>query len=260
MEMAECARPHLGEDDAPRPCYNAGRRVAAIAMSDQTKIRGSGSLSQLGGLVRSAGLRLKGAKDAVPAETRSEAPAAPQAPAPAAATDEELFAQAMDGVRRSTWRHAPARKPPSPPPPGADPEAEDRRLLEAALSEETPLPIPEHPEYIEGWVGAAGKKLLPNLRNGLYSIQGQLDLHGFNRVEAEIAVEDYVERMARYGSCCIKIIHGRGINSPANRATLKDALQRLLATRRMARTVVAYASAQSRDGGVGAVYVLLRKQ
>ena len=58
----------------------------------------------------------------------------------------------------------------------------------------------------------------------------------------------------------MKIIHGRGINSPADSATLKESLQRLLSTRRMSRYVVAYASAPSRDGGVGAVYVLLSRQ
>jgi len=63
--------------------------------------------------------------------------------------------------------------------------------------------------------------------------------------------------MSRLRSCCIKIIHGRGINSPTENATLKASLQRLLATRRMSRYVVAYASAPLRDGGVGAVYVLL---
>lgn len=121
------------------------------------------------------------------------------------------------------------------------------------------MAIPNHPEYIEGWVGTTGKRFLPNLRNGIYSIQGQIDLHGYSRVEAEIAVEDFIRRMSRFRSCCVKIIHGRGINSPTDRATLKRSLQRLLVTRRMSRYVVAYASAPLRDGGVGAVYVLLMR-
>jgi DNA-nicking Smr family endonuclease len=126
-----------------------------------------------------------------------------------------------------------------------------------AVEGDFPISIPEHPEYIEGWVGIAGKRLLPNLRDGLYSIQGQIDLHGLNRAEAQIAVEDFIIHMSRYRGCCVKIIHGRGINSPEDPAPLKDRLQRILTTRRMSRYVVAYASAPHRDGGVGAVYVLL---
>jgi DNA-nicking Smr family endonuclease len=131
--------------------------------------------------------------------------------------------------------------------------------MQEAMNDDSPITILDHPEYIEGWVGVAGKRLLPNLRNGLYSIQGQIDLHGLNQAEAQIAVEEYITRMSRFRSCCVKIIHGRGINSPSDRATLKESLQRLLSTRRMSRHVVAYASAPSRDGGVGAVYVLLSR-
>ena len=132
--------------------------------------------------------------------------------------------------------------------------------MQAAMEGDFPTTILDHPEYIEGWVGVAGKRFLPKLRNGLYSIQGQIDLHGLSRAEAQTAVEDYIIRMSRFQSCCIKIIHGRGINSPTDRATLKESLQRLLSTRRMSHYVVAYASAPSCDGGVGAIYLLLSRQ
>ena len=132
--------------------------------------------------------------------------------------------------------------------------------MEEAIEGEMSPMVQEHPEYIEGWVGVAGKRYLPNLRTGLYSIQEQLDLHGYNRIEARIVVEDFILRMSRFQACCVKIIHGRGINSPDDRAVLKENLQRWLSSRRMSRYVVAYASAQMNDGGVGAVYVLLKSR
>ncbi len=218
-------------------------------------------MAQLGELVHKAGLSLK---EQVGTESASSEQAAqPQPPVIEKRLDdsaeEDIFSEAMNGVDRVSWRHEP--HPDSRPdrPPGPDPEIEARRLMEEALDEATPISIPDHPEYIEGWVGGMGKRLLPNLRNGLYSIQGQLDLHGLSRAEGEIAVEEYIIRMSRFRPCCVKIIHGRGINSPADRATLKESLQRLLSTRRMSRYVVAYASAPARDGGVGAVYVLLSR-
>jgi DNA-nicking Smr family endonuclease len=132
--------------------------------------------------------------------------------------------------------------------------------MEEAVNGTPDLPVEDHPEYIEGWVGVAGKRFLPNLRNGLYSIQGQVDLHGLSREEAHQVVEEFITRMSRFRSCCVKIIHGRGINSPTDRAVLKENLHHWLSTRRMSRHVVAYASAPFTDGGVGAVYVLLRSQ
>jgi DNA-nicking Smr family endonuclease len=234
-------------------------------MSAKAKPITNRSLSQLADAVSKAGIRLKPHDKQLPPAATEVRQAETKIPAEInEVSDEDAFISAMNGVHRASWRHDlhPSSKPmpAGPGDPAADPASEARRLMQAAVEQDSPIPIPDHPEYIEGWVGVAGKKFLPNLRNGLYSIQGQIDLHGLSRGEAQIAVEDYIMRMSRFRSCCIKIIHGRGINSPTDRATLKDALQRLLSTRRMSRYVVAYASAPSKDGGVGAVYVLLSKQ
>jgi DNA-nicking Smr family endonuclease len=228
-------------------------------MPDKKKIPLSGSLNQLKDLVYKAGIHFKPADNppAMPSPQKREVPPRPKLPE---ASDEDLFKTAMNAIDRVAWKNNlhPSKKLHQVP--EMDREAEDRRLMQQAMSEEVPIDIPDHPEYIEGWIGAAGKQYLPNLRNGLYSIQGQIDLHGMNQPEAQTAVEEYIVRMSRFRPCCIKIIHGRGINSPIDRATLKDSLQRFLSTRRMSRYVLAYASAASRDGGVGAVYVLLSRQ
>lgn len=228
-------------------------------MAGRKKSTVHGSIDRLSELVRQAGIQLKPQQEPGP----KPAPDRPKPrPVPSEESredgDEDIFAQAMDGVDRIAWRHAPhpSSKPARGPAP--DTELENRRLMQEAVNADSPITIPDHPEYIEGWIGVEGKRFLPNLRNGIYSVQGQIDLHGLSRAEAQIAVEDFIIRMSRFRSCCVKIIHGRGINSPADRATLKESLQRLLVTRRMARYVVAYASAPCRDGGVGAVYVLLK--
>jgi DNA-nicking Smr family endonuclease len=219
------------------------------------------SLSQLSDLVSAAGIRLKGENASpTPQPQKIDTPELEVGKNASTGTDEEIFFEAMNGVHRASWRHDPHPSSQPAPMPAGDPDTEAHKLMQSAIEEETPMPVLDHPEYIEGWIGVAGRKFLPKLRNGLYSIQGQIDLHGYNRAEAQIAVEEFIPRMARFSSCCIKIIHGRGINSPTDTATLKENLQRLLKTRRMSRHVVAYASAQSCDGGVGAVYVLLRRQ
>ncbi len=229
-------------------------------MSGKRKLIVNGSMNQLEELVHKAGIQLKPQSEPAHPPVKQE-PTKPAIPAAIPeATDEEVFTEAMGGVERVTWKHELHPSSKQTRTPGQESELEDRKLMQEAVDGDWPISVLDHPEYIEGWVGVAGKRFLPNLRNGLYSIQGQIDLHGFSRAEAQIAVEDYITRMSRFRSCCIKIIHGRGINSPADRATLKESLQRLLSTRRMSRYVVAYASAPSRDGGVGAVYVLLSRQ
>jgi len=208
----------------------------------------------LDGLIRQAGLKLQ--PESEPAkEAQQPAPPLPQPED----SDEDAFRLAMDGVARRTWCHSTVPSPPAAFPQPVDQDLEDHRLMQAAVDGDPALTLQDHPEYIEGWVGLGGRRYLPNLREGLYSIQDQIDLHGMSRVEARTAVEEFIVRMSRQRSCCVKIIHGRGINSPNDRAVLKESLNRWLATRKMSRHVVAYASAPFKDGGVGAIYVLLRR-
>jgi DNA-nicking Smr family endonuclease len=226
-------------------------------MSENGKWAANKSFGQLANLLNKAGIRLKSDGKPIAVLRNKAHKSAPALRDTSQSTDEELFRRAMHGVECARWRHKPRPTYKPALPITGDPNLEARRLMLAAVEGSFPISISDHPEYIEGWIGVAGKRFLPKLRNGIYSIQGQIDLHGYSRAEAETAVEDFIIRMSRLRSCCVKVIHGRGINSSTERATLKASLQRLLATRRMSRYVVAYASAPLRDGGVGAVYILL---
>jgi DNA-nicking Smr family endonuclease len=221
----------------------------SVKKKDKNPVGENPAFQHLAELVTQAGIRLQ--EDERAAEPEPELPGEPE-------DEEELFARAMEGVARSSWRQKPLVSPPPVKPQAGDPQLENLQLMKAAVNGETSPLVLDHPEYIEGWIGVAGKRYLPNLRNGIYSIQAQLDLHGQGRAEARLAVEEFVARMSHFRSCCVKIIHGRGINSPNDQAILKESLQRWLCTRRMSHYVVAYASAPLNDGGVGAVYVLLR--
>ncbi len=231
--------------------------MAQKPRKDRSPEPGNRPFSQLDSLMKKAGIGVH------PQRKESEAVPAPRSPQVEAERgsddDDQLFERAMESVGRISWRRDLVPKSLPPPVELEDSSLNDARLFQEAVSGASAPPIPEHPEYIEGWVGVAGRRFLPSLRDGMYSIQAYIDLHGLGRVEARVAVEEFVERMSRERSCCVKIVHGRGINSPSDRAILKDYLQRWLTTRRMSRHVVAYASAPYTDGGVGAVYVLLRR-
>jgi DNA-nicking Smr family endonuclease len=221
---------------------------------ETTTAEGQNNFKHLRALVQQAGMKLGAAPDP-PACPKSHEDAA----VPEPETDEEVFRRATEGVNRASWRHTSFSSPPPPPQEIRVSADEERRLMQAAVDGDPALSVPDHPEYIEGWIGVSGKRFLPALRNGLYSIQEQIDLHGLSREDAHHAVEEFISHASRFRSCCVKIIHGRGINSRNDKAVLKESLQRWLSTRRMSRHVVAYASAPLNDGGVGAIYVLLKQ-
>jgi DNA-nicking Smr family endonuclease len=113
-------------------------------------------------------------------------------------------------------------------------------------------------EYVEGGPRRWDQVLLKKLREGSFSVQAELDLHGLNQAEALTTVESFLVDCCRRKLGCVRIVHGRGNNSPGYVPVLKSRLERWLSLRRTSRYVVAYTSARPADGGAGAMYVLLR--
>jgi DNA-nicking Smr family endonuclease len=122
-----------------------------------------------------------------------------------------------------------------------------------------PFDIADSDEYIEGLAPGIDKRLLRKLKKGEYALQGHLDLHGMTSEEARLEIEKFVEAALTAGKRCVLIIHGRGLNSKDNIPILKERLKLWLTRGRIARRVLAFATARPPDGGAGAVYVLLRR-
>ncbi len=101
--------------------------------------------------------------------------------------------------------------------------------------------------------------LLKKLREGAFSVQAELDLHGLSRDDARPALEGFIEECRRRDRTCVRIVHGKGNNSKNGVPVLKGLVQRWLSHRRLSRQLVAYASARPVDGGAGAIYVLLKE-
>ena len=94
------------------------------------------------------------------------------------------------------------------------------------------------------------------LHAGQFSIQGSLDLHGYSGEEVNEEVDAFIRAAFSRGWRCVKIIHGRGLRSVKG-PVLKDAvIRRLLG--RWRNQVIAFVSARQCDGGLGALYIILR--
>ncbi len=98
-------------------------------------------------------------------------------------------------------------------------------------------------------------RVLRRLKRGQYSVEAYLDLHGHSRDEARAAVAAFVHRQRRRGVRCVCIVHGKGYRSAQGRAVIKHHLTTWL---RQLEEVNAFCSALPRDGGTGALYVLLK--
>jgi DNA-nicking Smr family endonuclease len=114
-------------------------------------------------------------------------------------------------------------------------------------------------EHMEGSRKGLRPKILANLRQGKVPYQDHLDLHGLNVRQAEEAIVEFIQRSVSLRRSCLLVIHGRGHRSPDGVPVLKRSLERLLLRWPIKRHILAFATAQPIDGGLGASYVLLRR-
>lgn len=182
---------------------------------------------------------------------------------PMARKDEILFQEAMVGVEPIN-RPGPRARPPGPLSrpsrrPLTEEELEAFTQLVDLVSGEGRFDIQYTDEYMEGAVVGIDPGLLRKLREGDFSYQAYLDLHGMTAEEARAAVDRFVAASVFRGLRCVLIVHGRGLNSRDQIPVLKQHLSSWLHRGRLKRLVLAFATARPCDGGAGALYVLLRK-
>jgi DNA-nicking Smr family endonuclease len=175
------------------------------------------------------------------------------------ACDEELFNESMKDVQEiREFRNLPVKnnensihikKTTSP-------DRETLKVLEEIISGRRPVNLPDTPEYVEWFDNNYREDITARLHTGQYSVQDFLDLHGIIVEEAETEVEEFIKKSVRNRYKCIKIIHGRGLRSPGG-PVLKEAVVKWLLSK-FRKYIIAFVTARQCDGGLGALYILLK--
>jgi DNA-nicking Smr family endonuclease len=96
---------------------------------------------------------------------------------------------------------------------------------------------------------------LNQLKRGEICPQARLDLHGFRPDEARERLCDFLEKQLQMQHRCVLIIHGKGSRG-GEAPILKNLVHHWLP---QISLVMAYHSAIPRDGGTGAIYVLIKR-
>lgn len=97
-------------------------------------------------------------------------------------------------------------------------------------------------------------RVMQRLRKGQYAAQDELDLHGVDAATAEAMLRRFLRESVEAGMGCVRIVHGKGLNSATGVPVMKNLVDRML---RQRADVIAFHSAPAAQGGTGAVLVLL---
>jgi len=100
------------------------------------------------------------------------------------------------------------------------------------------------------------KTTLKNLRQGKFPVEASLDLHGFTAEQSRNAFIEFMDYCNNSQSKVVCIVHGKGFGSSEKKPVIKPLINKWL---KESENVLAFCSAQPKDGGTGAVYVLLKR-
>ncbi len=170
--------------------------------------------------------------------------------------DDDLFLEEVKDVRPLARRGRVPARAPAPPRLPADPDSGGRGAIDD-VSGAAPLDVAETDEWIEGRSKDLDPAAWRKLRRGELAVHGRLDLHGLTADEARARVVRFVLDSRRALKRVVLVVHGRGRHSDGGVPVLKERMKGWLGP--LSRHVLAFCTARPKDGGTGAVYVLLRK-
>ncbi len=166
-------------------------------------------------------------------------------------TDLALFhehVQDAEPIQHDRVEHVRPKPPPVPlPRPTLLPEADGVPPLSESEVETT--------EFLAFTRPGVQRRLMADLERGDIGIGLELDLHGLHVPHAREVLAEFLAECSRRRVRCALIVHGKGARSSGRQPVLKQKVNYWL---RLHQEVLAFSSARQRDGGTGAVYVLLR--
>jgi DNA-nicking Smr family endonuclease len=132
------------------------------------------------------------------------------------------------------------------------------------LSNKTTIKKAAHPLLLHGDTSGLDKNSARRMKRGKMQIDARLDLHGYRQDEAICILADFIINSVRSKKRCVLVITGKGLHheKPGDRVAgvLRKNVPIWLNEEPNRSQILSFSHAVPSDGGVGALYVLLKKQ
>jgi DNA-nicking Smr family endonuclease len=101
-----------------------------------------------------------------------------------------------------------------------------------------------------------GPDVLRRLRRLEWRIDNELSVRRLTQAQAHEALDVFLRECLERGDRCVRVVHGKGVQSPNREPVLKGKVRAWLAQR---DEVLAFCEAAPAEGGSGALLVLLKR-
>lgn len=172
--------------------------------------------------------------------------------------DNDLFRQMMADVKPlpadNRVEHE-AQKPSPKPKPKSRPKYSEAETASEFIERDYAAPVDPEETLFFAHSGLQ-HRLQQRLKRGDIPVEARLDLHGQTIAEAGDTLAQFLRAAQENGCRCVLVVHGKGQRSQQGKPVLKTQVNHWL---RQHDAVLGFSSAQTRHGGAGALYVLLRR-
>jgi DNA-nicking Smr family endonuclease len=173
--------------------------------------------------------------------------------------DDELWWQIAESITPLKHRRRiPSAKPAVEEPAAAPMKAPKARV--APVAPPVPARKPTLAELSHDRLIDLDKRTGQKLVRGQLPLEGRLDLHGLTQDQAHGRLTRFIATSAEAGKRCVLVITGKGLKPTGETGVLRKAVPRWLNSVELRPLVLAIRYAQSKDGGEGALYVLLKRR
>ncbi len=160
-------------------------------------------------------------------------------------------------AKREPPKRAPTRTAPAPEAkPEAAPKAKPARPEVVVKRAPSKLGVPA---LDHGRVAGVDKRSAQRLTRGQLPVEARLDLHGHTQGEAHAALGRFLAEAQARGLRCVLVITGKGTTKEAG-GVLRNQVPRWLNEPANRARILAFDYAQPKHGGLGALYVLMRRK
>lgn len=134
-----------------------------------------------------------------------------------------------------------------------------KEIFESNKIDKKTTPKTNLPYKRPGQTQGIDKKTAKKLKSGKLDIQAYLDLHGMNKNQAFVALNNFINSCYNNNKRCLLVITGKGFKNKNHEGILYNKVPRWLNEPSMIDKILIFSRAKPCHGGQGALYVMLKK-
>ena len=116
-----------------------------------------------------------------------------------------------------------------------------------------------HHALEHGKAAGVDKRTMDRLKRGKLPLEGRLDLHGMTQTQAHAALHRFIGAGYQQGKRCVAVITGKGTQLNGQIGVLRQMVPQWLNQPELRSKIIAFTHAPKGEGGVGALYILLKR-